>query len=134
MLRSLPDEIGARIGDTPINATAFADDLLLFAATPMGLQELIDRSAAYLETCGMSINAAKSLTISVRANPHLKKTAVDVSSVFLCQGQRLPSLRRTDEWRYLGVRFTSEGRTKCRPTEILSPLLESLSRAPLIPQ
>lgn len=134
MLRSLPDEIGARIGDTPINATAFADDLLLFAATPMGLQELIDRSAAYLETCGMSINAAKSLTISVRANPHLKKTAVDVSSVFLCQGQRLPSLRRTDEWRYLGVRFTPEGRTKCRPTEILSPLLGSLSRAPLKPQ
>lgn len=134
MLRSLPNEIGARIGNTPINATAFADDLLLFAATPIGLQQLIDRSATYLETCGMSINATKSLTVSIRADPHQKKTAVDASSAFFCQGQRLPSLRRTDEWKYLGVHFTPEGRTKCRPMETLGPLLDRLSRAPLKPQ
>lgn len=134
LLRKLPDEIGTRITAASINAAAYADDLLLFAETQEGLQRLINESVEFLGSCGMTINVAKSMTISIKAAGHLKKTAVDTTSTFKCNNDTLPSLRRTDEWRYLGIRFNAEGRTKYRPTEVLHPLLESLSKAPLKPQ
>ncbi|KAL0098594.1 hypothetical protein PUN28_020550 [Cardiocondyla obscurior] len=34
LLQNLPKEIGVELGETRINAAAFADDLLLFAKTP----------------------------------------------------------------------------------------------------
>ncbi|KMQ88341.1 reverse transcriptase [Lasius niger] len=119
MLQQLPDDIGIHLGDTLINAVAFADDLLLIATTSPGLQRLIDGAAAYLGDCGMTINPAKSMTVSIRAAPHIKKTMVDVSATFTCGGQQLPSLSRSNKWRYLGVIFTPEGRTMCRPREVL---------------
>ncbi|KAL6418735.1 hypothetical protein ACFW04_011829 [Cataglyphis niger] len=90
LLQKLSSDVGVRLGKTTVNATAFADDLLLFATTPQGLQQLIN--------------------------------------------QHLPSLQRTDKWRYLGVIFIPERRTLCRPGETLTPLLENITRAPLKPQ
>jgi len=129
MLRELSADVGVRLGETTINATAYADDLLLFATTPMELQESIDKVTRFLASCGMKVNTAKSLVVGIRAAPRLKKTAVDASIDFRCDGQRLPTLRRTDRWRYLGVQFTPEGRSLCRPAEILRPLLEAVTRA-----
>lgn len=133
LLQRLPEEVGAKLGEISVNAAAYADDLL-FAATPAGLQELIDVAAAYLKQCGMNINVNKSATIAIKATPHLKKTAVDATVNFACDGQPLPSLTRTSEWKYLGVRFTPEGRVRCRPTEMVAPYLEALTRALLKPQ
>lgn len=134
LLRGIPDDIGVRIGGTLVNAVAFADDLLLFASTPAGLQHLINDTAKYLQSCGMTINSAKSLTLSIISSPHLKKTAVDAEALFTCDGQRLQPLKRSDEWKYLGVYFTPEGRSRCRPVTMIRPLLEALTRAPLKPQ
>ncbi|KAL0098513.1 hypothetical protein PUN28_020469 [Cardiocondyla obscurior] len=54
LLQNLPKEIGVELGETRINAAAFADDLLLFAKTPGGLQTLIDTTTKYLDSCGIS--------------------------------------------------------------------------------
>lgn len=134
LLKRLPEEIGAKLGEKTVNAIAYADDLILFASTTVGLQQLIDKTTEFLGSCGMSINPAKSFTVSIKASAHAKKTAVDPQIRFTCAGQRLPSMARSDNWRYLGVTFTPEGRTVCRPVEIVKPLLESLSKAPLKPQ
>lgn len=82
----------------------------------------------------MKINTAKSLVVGIKAAPHLKKTAVDASMNLRCDGQRLPTLKRTDKWKYLGVWFTPEGRSLCRPADIVRPLIEAVTRAPLKPQ
>ncbi|CAL1671645.1 unnamed protein product, partial [Lasius platythorax] len=88
---------------------------------------MINIMADYLRECGMNINVEKSMTVAIKAAPHFKKTAVDAASTFTCDGRQLPSLRRSDRWRYLGVMFTPEGRAQCRPTEIVTPLLEALT-------
>lgn len=134
MLRVLPKETGIGFGNTTINAAAFVDDLLLFASTPDGLQRLIDETSEFLGSCGMSINSLKSFTLSIKVVPRAKKTTVATTQDFKCGGQDLPAIGRTSEWRYLGVDFTPEGRTLCRPTAILRPLLEAPTRAPLKPQ
>lgn len=134
LLKRLPEEVGARMGNIPINAVAYADDLLLFASTPMGLQRMIDITTNYLGECGMSININKSVTIAIKAAPHLKKTAIDPTLTFTCNGQQLQGMTRSNRWKYLGVIFTPEGTAQCRPTEIVTPYLEALTKAPLKPQ
>lgn len=134
LLTRLPEEIGARIGDLCVNAAAFADDMLLFATTPLGLQKLLDTSVQYLSGCGLKVNAAKCMTVALRNVPHEKKTVVDRDTVFMCGNRVLPSLRRTDDWKYLGVPFTPEGRAKVKVTQKLSDSIDKLTKAPLKPQ
>lgn len=83
MLNRLPESIGARIGELTVNAAAFADDLLLFASTPVGLQSLLDRAEQFLSGCGLNINAGKSMTVSLRNVPRKKKTIVDKDNLYM---------------------------------------------------
>lgn len=130
----LPEEVGLKIGETKLNAMGFADDLILMATTPMGLQSMLDTSAGYLQKCGLVVNASKCFTVSVRALAKSKKTVIDADQVFTCLGQEIPALRRSEEWKYLGVPFTPEGRVMGRPLENLRHDLDKLTRAPLKPQ
>lgn len=134
LLKKLPEDIGARIGGLTINAAAFADDLLLFASTPRGLQNLLDKTTDFLSKCGLMVNASKCMTVSLRNVPHEKKTVVDRETVFLCKDKILPALKRTDDWVYLGIPFTPEGRVKLDIIPDLLASLEKLTKAPLKPQ
>lgn len=134
LLRRLPQDIGVRIGDSLINAAAFADDMLLFASTPLGLQTLLNKATKFLAGCGLHVNASKCMTISLRNVPHEKKTVVDRDTVFLCGNRVLPALKRTDEWSYLGIPFTPEGRVRLDLTKRLQTALQKLTAAPLKPQ
>lgn len=134
LLTRLPDDIGAKIGSQVINAAAFADDLLLFATTPMGLQKLLNEATRFLKKCGLQVNASKCMSVALRNVPHEKKTVVDKETVFLCENRVLPSLKRTDEWIYLGVPFTPEGRMRNDVSGKLIASIQKLSKAPLKPQ
>lgn len=134
LLRRLPEDIGARIGGLNVNAAAFADDLLLFASTPTGLQRLLDVLTEFLGKCGLQVNASKCMTISLKNVPHDKKTVVDPNTVFQCQGRILLALKRSDNWVYFGIPFSPEGRIKLDVVQKLRVSLEKLSRAPLKPQ
>lgn len=134
LLTRLPEEVGVRCGDVTVNAAAFADDMLLFASTPMGLQKMLDLAVDYLNGCALMVNAGKCMTVALRNVPHEKKTVVDKNTVFVCEGRTLSALKRSDEWRYLGVPFSPEGRLKLKVVAELRDSLEKLSRAPLKPQ
>ncbi|CAL7932761.1 unnamed protein product [Xylocopa violacea] len=133
-IESLPEEIAANISGIKINAAAFADDIILTASTEIGLQILLDVASEYLTKCGLNINTHKSMTVTLRPVPHEKKTVVDAKTTFTLYGRKLPSLKRTDAWSYLGVPFTAEGRLNCNPTTRLEEALTSLTKAPLKPQ
>lgn len=95
---------------------------------------MIDLVTDYLKSCGMDINTDKSMTVAIRAAPQQKKTAVDGSTFFRCDGRVLPNLRRSDGWRYLGVMFTPEGRSPFKSLDVIGPYISILDRAPLKPQ
>lgn len=134
LLETLPQEVGTTLGDYRLNAMAFADDLILIGKTSAGLQLLIDNCSLFLNSCGMSINTAKSLTISIEANAKKKITMVNSTRVFHVGQSMIPSLKRSETWRYLGVTFTPEGRTLFKPKEELFPKIQRLQHAPLKPQ
>lgn len=134
MLQRIPAGIGVDVAGKHYSAMAFADDLIMVASTPQGLQLTLDKCAEFLQHCGLMINVNKSFTVAVRNVPHVKKTVVDSAIRFQCLGRAMPALRRQDEWRYLGVPFTPEGRTIAKPEEQISVALDKLTKAPLKPQ
>ncbi|CAL7932961.1 unnamed protein product [Xylocopa violacea] len=134
LLKRLPPEVGVDIGNVRFNALMFADDIIFLATTPNGLQLTVDIASEFLAQCGLFINASKSFTVALRNVPHVKKSVVDGKTQFKCRGHKLPSLRREDEWKYLGVPFTPEGRSMTQPEVKLKEAIDKLTRAPLKPQ
>jgi len=134
LFSKLPSEIGLKVGEVSLNAIGFADDLVLFATTPKGLQTLLDTAASYLQSCGLCVNAAKCFTVVLRNVPKEKKSVIDARRAFSCLGRAIPALKRSDEWKYLGVPFTPEGRLMGNPLDQLRKDLSVLSAAPLKPQ
>lgn len=134
LFSKLPKEVGIRLGDTILNSIGYADDLVLFATTAQGLQELLDVSTDYLKKCGLRTNSSKCFTVALKNVPKEKRSVVDASHTFKCAGQAIPALKRSDDWKYLGVPFTPEGRLASTPMIQLRRDINTLNAAPLKPQ
>lgn len=95
--RLLTPEIGTDIRGNHYNALAFANDLILVASTPNGLQLTIDTEADFLKQCGLNVNAMKSFTVAIRTVSHLKKSVVGGNTKFTCFFRYLLTSKREDE-------------------------------------
>ena len=134
LLRSFPQECSSTYNGKTVRAMAFADDLVLLADSPIGLQHLLDWTSTFVRTCDLLLNTSKCHTISIVGNGGLRKTVIDANRIIRIKGQPLRALSREDSWNYLGIEFSPEGRRPVRLNNQLSPLLEWLTKAPLKPQ
>ena len=134
MLKKINPDIGINLDGMKISILAFADDLVLMASSKIGLQTMIDQVAEYLTKVGLEANACKCATIAIQTIPRAKQTAVDPNCRFTIRGVLMPALKRTDEWRYLGLQFTAGGRVKQNDSVQLIEYLDRLTKAPLKPQ
>lgn len=96
--RSLGVE-GVRFGDLRIKSLLFADDVVLLASSGRDLQLSLDRFAAKCEAAGMKISTSKSETMVLSR----KRVACPLRI-----GDEV--LPQVEEFKYVGVLFTSEGR------------------------
>ena len=124
LLRSLPQECGTTYNGKTVRAMAFADDLVILADSPIGLQHLLDWTSTFLGTCGLLLNTSKCYTVSIVGNGGLRKTVVNANRIFHIKGQPLCTLSREDSWKYLGIEFSPEGRRPAWLNNQLSPLPE----------
>ncbi|KAK3563034.1 hypothetical protein QTP86_014091, partial [Hemibagrus guttatus] len=90
---------GVRFGDHRISSLIFADDVVLLASSGLDLQHALGRFAAECEAAGMRVSTSKSETMVLDR----KKVACTLQ----VGGEVLPQV---EEFKYLGVLFTSEGR------------------------
>ncbi|TKS64956.1 LINE-1 reverse transcriptase -like protein [Collichthys lucidus] len=90
---------GLRFGGLRIGSLLFADDLVLLASSERDLQLSLEQFAAECEAAGMRISTSKSETMV------LSRKRVECS---LRVGDEI--LPQVEEFKYLGVLFTSEGR------------------------
>lgn len=137
VLDSLPSHIGYDLpsvegAPNKINVLAFADDLVLCATTPAGLQKLLDIASEKLRELGLEINANKCTTLSLAPHRHLKRNRVDTSQRFKIDNVEITPSGVESYIKYLGVRVTSRG----KPSFVneLKSLCDALGRAPLKPQ
>ncbi|KAK3542066.1 hypothetical protein QTP86_011367 [Hemibagrus guttatus] len=90
---------GVRFGDHRISSLIFADDVVLLASSGLDLQHALGRFAAECEAAGMRVSTSKSEAMVLDQ----KKVACTLQ----VEGEVLPQV---EEFKYLGVLFTSEGR------------------------
>ncbi|KAK3528646.1 hypothetical protein QTP70_006351 [Hemibagrus guttatus] len=90
---------GVRFGDHRISSLIFADDVVLLASSGLDLQHALGHFAAECEAAGMRVSTSKSEVMVLDR----KKVACTLQ----VGGEVLPQV---EEFKYLGVLFTSEGR------------------------
>ncbi|KAK3529893.1 hypothetical protein QTP86_007211 [Hemibagrus guttatus] len=90
---------GVWFGDHRISSLIFADDVVLLAPSSLDLQHVLGHFAADCEAAGMRVSTSK-----------LEAMVLDrkkVACTLQVEGEVLPQV---EEFKYLGVLFTSEGR------------------------
>ncbi|KAI3360193.1 hypothetical protein L3Q82_014512 [Scortum barcoo] len=90
---------GVRFGNHRISSLLFADDVVLLALSSQDLQHVLERFAAECEAAGMRISTSKSEAMVLDR----KRVACPLR----VGGEVLPQV---EEFKYLGVLFTSEGK------------------------
>ncbi|KAK7896322.1 hypothetical protein WMY93_021647 [Mugilogobius chulae] len=90
---------GVQFGDHRISSLLFADDVVLMASSNQDLQHALGRFAAECEAAEMKISSSKSEAMVLDRKKVLCPLQVG--------GESLPQV---EEFKYLGVLFTSEGR------------------------
>ncbi|KAI3376600.1 hypothetical protein L3Q82_017038 [Scortum barcoo] len=90
---------GVRFGNHRISSLLFADDVVLLASSSQDLQRVLERFAAECEAAGMRINTSKSEAMVLDR----KRVACPLR----VGGEVLPQV---EEFKYLGVLFTGEGK------------------------
>uniref|UniRef100_A0A8C6W0Z1 Reverse transcriptase domain-containing protein n=1 Tax=Nothobranchius furzeri TaxID=105023 RepID=A0A8C6W0Z1_NOTFU len=90
---------GICFGGLRIRSLLFADHVVLLASSERDLQLLLERFAAECEAAGMRINSSKSETMVL-----IRKS---VEFLLRVRDEVLPQV---EEFKYLGVLFTSEGK------------------------
>ncbi|KAI3362052.1 hypothetical protein L3Q82_012385 [Scortum barcoo] len=91
---------GVRFGNHRISSLLFADDVVLMASSGQDLQHVLERFAAECEAAGMRISTSKSEAMVLDRK---EKVACPLQ----VGGEVLPQV---EEFKYLGVLFTSEGK------------------------
>ncbi|KAK3524458.1 hypothetical protein QTP70_029309 [Hemibagrus guttatus] len=90
---------GVRFGDHRISSLIFADDVVLLAPSSLDLQHALGRFAAECEAAGMRVSTSKSEAMVL----NWKKVACTLQV-------GVEVLPQVEEFKYLGVLFTREGR------------------------
>ena len=111
-LADLDEGIGVEINGCRINNLAYADDVILLASTPEGLQSQMDALVNNLESGGLRISAGadgKSARMRVVVDGKAKKWVVDPTPFLLAGEQVIPTLPVTGEYKYLGIQVPTTG-------------------------
>uniref|UniRef100_A0A8C6NNI1 Reverse transcriptase domain-containing protein n=1 Tax=Nothobranchius furzeri TaxID=105023 RepID=A0A8C6NNI1_NOTFU len=93
---------GIRFGGLRIRSLLFADDVVVLASSERDLLLSLERFAAECEAAGMRISSSKSKTMVL-----IRKK---VECLLRVRDEVLPQV---EEFKYLGVLFTSEGKLEC---------------------
>lgn len=133
-LSALPKEVGVEVGGVMHQYLAFADDVVLLAATPMGLKKAVGSLTAAAAGLGLEVGTAKCATLGIRADGK-RRTWVQEKVDVQVDGQSIRALGPGQFYRYLGVRVGTPWADG--PSQLLAKLnigLSRLQRSPAKPQ
>ena len=132
-LRNIDQGIGVSVGQEKLSCLAFADDLVLLASTPKGLQTQFNSIELALGKCGLKLNVEKSATIRLDVHGKRQKWVCNPSAFLRGKGGLVRAMSIKEGYKYLG-NSVSAGDTLGSTVRDLQRGVEELTRAPLKPQ
>ena len=112
LLRNLDEANGPLGEEAMLTGVAFADDLILYSSSPIGMQQQLLKAAAWCTAHGMRINPAKSSVMFLRQVPKQKRVVADDLRLSL-HGQEIPCVSHSYE-RVLGIHMIGSGKVDHR--------------------
>ncbi|KAL1481105.1 hypothetical protein MTO96_050463 [Rhipicephalus appendiculatus] len=122
-----------RIGGVSASSTAFADDIILTAATPGGLQSQLDLLHDYLQERWLEVNANKCRTLTIITSGKEKSKVVTDRS-YTVGGEPIEATTCNSTWKYLGIQYRGVVVRNDTERNHLAVLFGRLAKAPLKPQ
>ncbi len=117
-----------------LSCLAFADDLVLLAKTPRGLQHQFTVIERALGLCGLTLNARKCATLRINVLGTEKTWACNPSDFMSSRdGNMIRAMDVTDGYKYLG-NLVCAGKAPDTTLKTLREGIDQLTRAPLKPQ
>ena len=135
-LADLDPHIGVYVGKEKLNALAYADDVVLLASSPEGLQSQLDAFVKSLGRGGLEISAGvngKSASLRIDVDGKAKRWVVNPHDFLKAGEESVPALSVTQGYKYLGITI-SASRASCIAKKVLDDGMRELSQAPLKPQ
>ena len=132
-LSTLDKSVGFQLAGERVNHLAFADDCMLAASTPAGLQHQVRVFTEHLAKSGLSVNAGKCASLVISVNGKTRKWVCDPNPVVEVFGERVKPLTITQTYKYLGLQVNARGARSAAESKIKEKLAK-ISKAPLKPQ
>ncbi|CAB0044068.1 unnamed protein product [Trichogramma brassicae] len=132
VLTSLPSSVGYHLGEHKIDALAYADDIVLFSSSILGMKEMLRTAGDEASKYGLQFNAAKCIAMSILIASKRKTYKVSTADSFQIGGGPIRQLGPTEHFRYLGVHFSPLGIRKPGGTLVLE--LANIASASLKPK
>lgn len=133
-LKSLDQNIGYRTTEgLRISYLAFADDLILTAASPRGLQSQVNALNACLGCAGLQLNVLKCATMRIDIDGKRGTWVANPEAFLWVNGNLVTAINIVTSYKYLGLRTGLVG-SHAEVKGTLSTGLDRLKRAPLKPQ
>lgn len=129
-LEQLP---GVRIGNSKISCLAYADDLLILSENVDEAQIALNECVSFFTARNMSLNIRKCKSLTCDTVPAKKKLFTKTTPVFKINEQFIDPVCPDSFMKYLGLKFTYLGVTKCSIWE-LNKQIVAVSKAALKPQ
>ena len=132
VLKGLNENTPVSWGDSPTQCLLFADDAVLLARTPEGLQGKVNNFVTRLSRYGLKVNPDKCAAVHLKADRKRKRYYVSAKTKTWIDGRSIKSLLVGESYRYLGIRLDSQGNSEPYDTG-LSTQLERLTKSYLKP-
>lgn len=131
-LRALGHLSDFKLGGYPINAVAYADDLVVLANSGVELQKKLDWLGSGFKNAGLKINGKKSAAMTVVRDGR-SKAMILTNHSYCVEGDNITPMGVNCVQRYLGLNFNWRGRISPKHPAELRIMLEELKAAPLKP-
>ena len=129
LIDTLPPEVGVSLINERFNCLAFADNLILVAETPVGMQ-LLRHLEEFLKDRSLQVNTKKCFSLQLTTS--LKDRAPIVNKEPNLYNASIKATSYGDSFKYLGIRYDPNG--KMRPNVLyLSDILAQIKKSPLKP-
>lgn len=133
LLDLLPPQIGALLCESKVNSLAFADDLILLAETPLGMDHLITITSSFFRDRSMRINCGKCFSMRIMLSVKGKNIIIDKRPRYTLCEQLIEPTTYDSFFKYLGIQFNPHGKMK-PSVDQLELFIQRLARSPLKPQ
>ncbi|CAF2747900.1 unnamed protein product [Lepeophtheirus salmonis] len=120
-----------RLNGTELSCLLFADDVVLISSHNNGLQETVNSYIAAAARVGLTPNAAKCASLTIKGLRNQKRFVVDLESTIKVGNTCIPQLKSGDLYKYLGLNFSSDGLLRSSTSKKAVTMLNRLKTAPI---